>query len=108
MEPLKVNDRIRVRTPSSGEAWHTCEGKAYTRECSPGDEGVITRWENDPRGGDLIIFSVTWDSGRSSRIDESCLETVPSEADLDAEALRLFGVVPPNSLNHCKTCTCTD
>lgn len=99
---FRSGDRVRVRQPERGKPWHTSKGRAYWRECQPGELGTVVSHYSDD-----APVSVRWDSDRTrtSRIDQECLEGIESvEKELDQEMLRLLGI----DKKHCKTCTCED
>ncbi len=97
---LKLNDRVQVKKPENrDDPWHTYGGSAYANECKPGWLGTVDRVNRHES------VHVVWDEGGTSNIDITCLELEADEAELDAEAARLFGI-KPKSDQHCPTCTC--
>lgn len=94
---------------------HVFDGRTYNSECMVGSIGIITddyehsedyvniKWSSHPKK----VGGHPKSGGNPSNIDWSCLELIgPTEAELDAEAAKLFGLQPTRLANHCPTCTC--
>lgn len=109
---FQAGDRIRVKEPPAGEAYHRFSGQTYNHETWVGRFGII----EEIHAGKNSYAAIEWEPDRrtakerengprgrpTSCIDLDCLEQEDSR--IDQEVADLFGLNPPK---HCSTCQCS-